>query len=559
MAEAASQALTTSNAAGGGGAGMAAQNPLNKYIGEQALRQLGLLLGLALAIAAGIGLFMWAQEPEYRPLFGQLEQSEAGTVMDALQAAGVSYKLDEASGMIMVPAGQVHATRLRLAGEGLPASGGLGFELLQQDQGFGTSQFIQNARFFRALETELARSVSQLQSVRSARVHLAVPEQSVFVRDRREPRASVVVDLHGGRSLTDGQVSSIVHLVASSVADMPRKNVTVVDQHGVLLTEEAQGLGAGSDKQLDYKEQLEQRYARRIVALLEPIVGAGRVRAQVNAQLDFSQRESTQELYDPENPVLRSEQVNEQRNREGEEGGVPGALANQPPQAGVLGADRQTTQAGQETSSSVSATRNFEISKTVRHVRESLGGVQRLSVAVLLDQPLVVNDEGEQVPEPFPQAQLEQFSTLVRDAVGFDEERGDRVSVIDAPFKEVVAEESAPLETPLLEQPWVWTLGKMLLAAVLGLVLILAVVRPLVYGLLGRDGKGRRVERQPATPTSDPGGVDTQALLKQERERLALEDQSKKQEHEDVIQAARDVVGQEPALAANVVKNWLSE
>ncbi len=537
---------------------------LTRMFNERTLRQFGLIIGLAAAIAAGIGLFVWAQEPLYRPLFSGLSDQDAGQVMSALQSAQVPHKLDPNTGAILVPADQVHQVRLQLAADGLPRSGGLGFEMLQQDQGFGTSQFMENARFQRALETELARSISSLRSVESARVHLAVPKRSVFVRDQSEPSASVLVNLFPGRSLNDGQVASIVHLVASSVPGLVEDKVTLVDQNGRLLTNRDGGALGGSTQQLEYRQNLESAYVRRIEALLTPMLGNGRVRAQVNAELDFSSLESTEEIYDPNGAVVRSEQTSEQRTQQALAAeGVPGALTNQPPQAGTLepgeGTESDTTHLN------VNSTRNYEIGRTVRHLREQPGQIERLSVAVLVDQKRVLDEEGNVTREPLSAEEIAQIEGLVREAIGVDAARGDSINVISAPFQ-LEEGEVEPAEVPLMEQPWVWQAGKLALAALVGIVLILAVIRPLMQGLLGaKPGKRESSEEEAGAPQLT--GTDAErpqlpgtAAGAQGAPQLAYAQAGGiPTSYEETLTAARSVVSQEPALAANLVKNWLTE
>lgn len=538
---------------------------LGRWIGERAFRQLALIAGLALAVAAGIWLFMWAREPVYRTLYSQLAEQDAAQVMDALQAAAIDYRIDPNTGAILVPAERVHDARLQLASQGLPQSGGVGFELLQQDQGFGTSQFMENARFHRALETELARSISSLQSVNSARVHLAIPKQSVFVREDTKPSASVVVKLFPGRSLTDGQVASIVHMVASSVPGLPDARVTVVDQGGQLLTNRDDGLLGASTQQLAYKQQIESGYVNDIETLLTPMLGAGRVRAQVNAKLDFAVQESTQEIYDPNGAVVRSEQTSEQRQGAGNLAqGVPGALTNQPPGAGsIAGETNASGEAPAAAGSDLnrSATRNYEIGRTVRHTRRPLGEITRLSVAVLVDQKTVRDSDGKPVQEPLSQAEIDQVTKLVREAVGFDEQRGDSISVISAAFQEQEAVPELP-EPSLLEQPWVRDSAKWLAAALVLLAILFIVVRPIIKALVA--GAPVRVQERPRPEPSEEealkqlSGPGANQMAAPGRER-ALPGSSNAPSYEESLASARSVVSQEPALAANVVKGWLAE
>lgn len=562
-------------AQGGAGGGSGASAFFDQYIGQRALRQIGLIAGLAAAIAAGIGLFMWANEPVYRQLYGDLSQKDASAVIEALQSAGIEYRLDQTTGAVMVPADAVHRARLQLAGDGLPSGGAVGFESLREEQGFGTSQFMETARFHRALETELARTIGTLDAVRAARVHLAIPRQSVFVRDRNEPRASVVLNLYNGRNLGDGQVAAIVNMVAGSVTELDPERVSVVDQSGRLLSANDDGeAGAleGDAKQLQFRRRIESDYARRIEALLAPIVGSDRVRAQVNADVDFSSAEATEEVYDPDGRVVVSEQTSAERRTASERAeGVPGALANQPPEAGQANVgnaapdaqqDEAAQQQNQPTDVSESATRNYEVSRTVRHIRNPMGDIQRLTVAVLLDAQRTTNADGEPVVEPLPQETIDQVRALVSDAVGLNEERGDSLNVVSTPFQE--AEELEPVETPIWEQPWVWEAGKLALASVLGLVLILAVVRPLVYGLLGRttvrreqnmNGRDGNAEAQAQLE----GGQGETPQLTGPQAQQARQQMPSAESYQDQVAAAREIAQQEPALAANVVKNWLND
>lgn len=563
--------------------------PLNRLVGERALRQIGLIVGLALAVAAGISLYMWAREPVMSPLYSQLNQDDATKVMEALKAANIKYRVDENTGLIMVPADKVHMARMQLAGQGLPRGTSEGLEMLDKDQGFGTSQFVEQARYQHALEIDLGRSIATLQSVDSARVHLAIPKQSVFLQDQSKPTASVVVSLFPGRTLSNGQVSAIAHLVASSVPNLSDENVTVVDQAGHLLTNDTTKGMALSNDQFSYQQQVEQAYANRIEALLTPIVGAGNVRAQVSAVMDFSSEESTAEIYDPKGQVLRSEQTSKQASNDSGAQGIPGALSNQPPGGGTAsvtgtgnagaagakatgpgananggvgnggpgtqGAGSSTNQAS-PTNVSTSSTKNYEISKTVRHITKPIGAVQRLSVAVLLDTKQVKGANGKLTNQPLSKAEIAQITTLVKNSIGFDSKRGDTVSVISEPFSPPVA--VPPIKTSLLEQPWVWQTGRLLLASVLGLILILSVIRPITQAII-RAGTTVPVsprETQGGTPQLADGTTGTPQLTGPNGAQQAAQ---LSQAREDRLQAAKGVVGQEPALAANVVKTWLSQ
>jgi len=299
------------------------------------LKPLLLLLGIAAAVAAGVGVVLWTKEPTYSLLYGNLGQQDAAEIVQALQTSGIPYKLD-GNGAITVPAEQVHDARLKLAGQGLPQADG-GFAVMSKDPGFGVSQFMEGARYQHALETELARTIANLQQVEAARVHLALPRQSAFVRDRRPPSASVLLQLKPGRRLAEEQTTAIVNLVASSIPELEASQVTVIDQQGRLLSSpELHDEFAARDKQLEIARDLEERYASRIEELLTPLVGAGRVRAQVVADVELSSTEEAREQYRPDSQIVRSEQTSEQTSRNGADSqGVPGALTNQPPTPGV--------------------------------------------------------------------------------------------------------------------------------------------------------------------------------------------------------------------------------
>lgn len=557
MAEAGQEvaaAATTTTTETGTAAANGLPEQFRQLLGEQPLRRIGLIAGLVAAVAVGIGLFVWAQEPNYRPLYTRLSQQDAAEVVEALKAGNIPYRLDANSGAILVPAAQVHEVRLGLAGQGLPRGEGVGYELLQRDQGFGTSQFMENARFNRALEAELARSISTLNGVESARVHLAIPKQSVFIRERSQPSASVLVNLRPGRGLGESQVAAIVHMVASSVPGLEHEQVTVVDQRGRLLTRKEDNLLDATAQQLDYKQQLEEAYVRRIEALLTPMLGPGGVRAQVDARLEFGVEESTQELFDPAGIAVRSEQLSEQQKEDRPVGGVPGALTNQPPQAGTLAPGEPLDDAESRlVESSRNETRNYEVSKTIRHSRRPLGVIQRLSVAVLVDEKDVVDEEGNLSRQPLSQEELDRISSLVQQAVGFDAERGDTISVISAAFHGRDDTE----RTPLLEQPWVWETGRLLLAALLGLALLLVVVRPLLRNLLGPK-QPEELEQDPELEQL-PGAEEPLQLPGPEGENSLLPGIPAPVSYEDALTAARQLVSQEPAVAANVVKDWLAE
>ncbi|MCG5514211.1 flagellar basal-body MS-ring/collar protein FliF [Ectothiorhodospira shaposhnikovii] len=527
--------------------------------------QVGLLVGVAAVVALVASLFLWVTRPSYAVLFPGLGERESAQVMEALGRQGINYRIDPMTGALTVPAGRVHEARLQMATEGLPRTGGFGFELMEQDQGIGTSRLVETARYHRALEGELARSVSTLASVETARVHLAMPRETVFVRDRTKPSASVLVNLHPGRTLTERQVAGIVHLVSSSIPDLEPERVTVVDQRGQLLTprDEDEGMNL-STRNLEFTRRMEESYVRRIMDIVSPIVGPDGVRAQVSADLDFSRIERTIENYDPELTALRSEQLAEEESR-GSLGmmGIPGALTNQPPAGGVLDAEGEGVlgpdAAAMPGSSSRRMTRNYEVDRTISHVREAPGTVRRLSVAVVLDFREQLNEDGEMVREPIPQEELQRIENLVREAVGFDARRGDSVNVMNAPFRAVA--EPDPFPAPVIwQEPWAQDLARMALVALVALLLILLVVRPMLKGLAAKGAPETEEEAEERKRLEGEGLGEDQLSLTHEGagEPQALPGK-KPASYEENLQRVRELIKEDPKLVAQVVKNWVAE
>jgi len=516
------------------------------------LRPLLMLVGVAAAVAAGVGVVLWSKEPTYSLLFGNLGQQDAVEISSALEASGVPYKIDPTSGAITVPADRVHDVRLQLAGQGLPEGDG-GFAVLSKDPGFGVSQFMEGARYQYALEGELARTIKNLQAVEGARVHLAMPRQSAFIRDRRPPSASVFLQLKPGRRLESGQVTAIGNLVASSIPELEATQVTIVDQQGRLLSApQGNDEFAARDKQLEIARNTEERFTQRIEQLLTPLIGPGRVRAQVVADVEMSSTEEAREQYRPESQVVRSEQSAEETSRNGSgPQGIPGALTNQPPTPGTAlppGASAAATPAAPAApatpgtappdNTSKQSTRNYEIDRTVAYTKLPAGRIKRLTVAVLVDNFRSTDEEGTVTETPVAAEQIENMTRLVKDAVGFDQARGDSVNVINASFKgEPAAEEVQPEVIPLWERPLVRDLAKLLAGLIALLALVFVVLRPLIRGLLAAPVLNYLPNSDqaalPATPAAVPLDYDAQ------------------------VQQARSLVAQDPRRVAQVVKTWV--
>ncbi|MDP1996713.1 MAG: flagellar basal-body MS-ring/collar protein FliF [Gallionella sp.] len=523
------------------------------------LQQLvGLLGGGAALFALIAGVWMWGQTPDYRVLYSNLSDRDGGAIIESLQQMNIPYKFAEGGGALLVASNQVHEARLKLASQGLPKGGNVGFELME-NQKFGITQFAEQVNYQRALEGELARSVQSIGAVAAARVHLAIPKPSVFVKEQQKPSASVVLSLQGGRMLDSAQVSAIVHLISSSVPELSAKNVTVVDQNGTLLSASHDGTnGDGLDaNQLKYVQQVEQSYISRIEALLMPLLGANNVRAQVTANIDFSRIEQTAEIYKPnQNPaesVIRSQQSSEAMSGSGmKTGGIPGALTNQPPVPAtapiVADAGTQTgaNAAGDANLSNLQkdSTVNYEVDRTIRHTVLPVGSIKRLSVAVVVNgNRKVIDAKGKSSDKPLSDTEKEQINNLVKDVMGFDQARGDSLNVQVAAFTEHKEEVVEAL--PLWKQPDMIELAKDLLkylviAAVVFFVTF-RVIKPAFHTLL--------------TPLSSTGGF----AATQEGEAIPEATYTPSApSYEQSLQTAKQIAQQEPKIVASVVKEWVN-
>lgn len=528
-------------------------------------RKLGLLGGLAASVALIVGLVLWSGAPDYKVLFSNLSERDGGAVVAALQQMNVPYKT-EAGGAILVPAEQIYDTRFKLASQGLPKGGAVGFELMDNAK-LGMTQFQEQLAFQRGLEGELARTIQSLAPVEAARVHLAIPKPSVFVREKQAPSASVMVNLYAGRSLDNAQVNAIVHMVASSVPGLNPSQVTVVDQGGNLLTARSndastQGLNAS---QLDYVRQVEGYYAERIESIVAPIVGKNNVRADVRADLDFSFSELTSESFKP-NPTpdaqaIRSQQTLEDVNQgAAQAAGVPGALTNQPPGPATApvtappganaGASTGAGQAAGGGSSRRESTTNFEVDKTIRHVKEPLGRIRRLSVAVVINHRQSAGEDGQVASRPLRPEELAQINALVKESMGYSQERGDTVNVVNAAFSET--KEELP-DLPLWKDPDNVAFAKELLKslAVFGLAfyLVFGVLRPLL----------RDLAKTPEAVT--PEGVSMGAGGAEGGEGGggggALPGGARHDQYDELLRTVREFAKQNPKLAADIIKEWL--
>ena len=568
----------TTNLSGGAPQPQPSNNLATGFAGLSIFRQVGILVGFAASIAIGLAVGLWSMEPDYRPILADVNNVNASQAVDLLQASQIPFKIDQNSGALMVAAADMHQARLKLAAAGIADQPNVGFELLDKDQGLGTSQFMENVSFRRGLEGELARTISSLHSVKAARVHLAMPRTSVFVRDQRKPSASVFVDLMPARGLNNEQVQAIINLVASSVPEMDPADVTIVDQRGRLMSEQHQDeASVMAAQQFDYTRKLEDKLTRRVQQILEPVIGPDKFKTQVSANVDFTAIEQTAESYNPDLPALRSEQtLDEQRAAGAGAGGVPGALSNQPPGAATApevadaaaGADGAPAAAG---NSRTQATRNYELDRTISYTKHQLGRVQRLSVAVVVDH-LPGAADGDTTGEPWTQEDLEQMTELVKGAIGYDAARGDTVTVINAPFATIEIEEIVPEETSIMDQPWFQQMSRMVGGGIILLVIIFAVLRPLMKSLANSGEREQQLVMAAAAAqaAAEAGTVDGAAgaaggsavmnpatgETRQAETPFMLPGPGAS--YDEQLAAVRTMVADDPARVAQVMKQWVN-
>lgn len=521
--------------------------------------------GIALLVVAAVAAMVMGRQPDYKVLFSNLSDKDGGAIVAQLSQMNVPYKHADGGGAILIPAERVHDVRLRLATQGLPRGSVTGFELMETNR-FGMTQFQERLNFQRGLEGELTRSIQALSSVQGARVHLALPNQNGFFREQQKPSASVLVSLHPGRILDRAQLAGIVHLVASSVPELAPSAVSVLDDTGKLLSQspDAAGEEGINAQQLLYVQQIEQQYARRIMEILEPVVGRNNVKAQVSAELDFSRTESTSEQFrpnqTPDSGAIRSQQVLESSGTANKTAtGVPGAVANQPPApsaAPVNGANPAPTAGGQqgaeESTSKRESTTNYEVDKTVKVTRGNNWAIKRLSAAVVVNYQALAEEKGGATPKPLTPEQIEQMTGLVRETIGFNKERGDSVNLMNTPF---LTSETPAAAVPLWKQPetielaktFAWPLGAVLFAA----LVLLGLVRPALKGTA-----------KPAEAVPVAGG-QLSALEADEPDRPALPAPSKKDEVVEVtpeqlrLEEARVLAKANPVAVANILKTWV--
>ena len=535
-----------------------------------------LMVAAAAAVAIVVAMVLWAKSPDYRTLYSNLSDQDGGAIVTQLTQMNIPYRFSENGGAIEVPADKVHELRLRLAQQGLPKGGAVGFELLDQEK-FGISQFSEQVNYQRALEGELARTIETLGPVKTARVHLAMPKPSLFVREQKSPSASITVNLAPGRAMDDGQITAIVHLVSSAVAGLPPGNVTVVDQSGRLLTQSNTAGRDLNDAQLKYAADVEGRVQRRIESILAPIVGNGNVHAQVTAQIDFANKEQTEEQYQPNGDasqaVLRSRQTNESEQIGGSyPGGVPGALSNQPAPANAAPIttppanqqngqqNGQQNQNGQQTASSATSnavprnttrneTANYEVDRTIRHTKMNVGDIERLSVAVVVNYRTLADGKTEALSAD----QLKQIEDLTREAMGYTEKRGDTLNVVNSPFN---ATDDVGGQLPFWQQQsfidQMLNAGRWLLVLIVAWLLWRKAVRPQLV---------RRQEEAKAVPEAQRARAEIEESVEvrlSKDEQLQQRRNNQRLSAEVMSQRIREMSDNDPRVVALVIRQWMS-
>jgi len=536
----------------------------------QGTRVFLLATSAAAVIAVMVGIWMWTSTPDYRVLFANYNDRDGGAIVAALQQMNIPYKLSDAGSAILVPESMVHDARLKLATQGLPKGGNVGFELME-NQKMGISQFLEQVNFQRALEGELARSIETISAVQSARVHLAIPKDTVFVRDQQKPTASVVLNLYSSRLLDQQQVSAIIHLVASSVPDLPAQNVTIVDQSGNLLSDTSKQMGPNqlNPTQLKYVNEMQQDIVKRIESIISPIVGANNVRAEVTADVDFTHVEQAAETYKPNQTPdaasIRSMQSSESGNKSGANAsGIPGSLSNQPPTNAtapiVAGAGANGANAANAplTPTSKESTINYEVDKTVKYTQLAMGGIKRLAVAVVVNFKSEKDKTGKQINRELNDAEKAQIISLAKEAMGYNQERGDSINMVNTQF---INTERESVDVPLWKQPETIEFVKNVLKYIAGFAVILylffSFLKPLITKILERSKKQPFRASQFEKEEEDEDDASVVNITPQEPAQEEFQFKNA-QAYEKDLEVARNLSKQDPKIVANVVKTWVN-
>lgn len=574
MSDAAASSDTSQRSDNAGSASTSLLDRLRQRLGNNGL--VVLLFAGAASLALVIALFMWASSPEYRVLYSNLSEADGGSIITELDSRGVPYRFSNNGQAILVPADQVHPLRLQLAEQGLPAGGSVGLELMDS-QAFGISQFAEQVNYQRGLEGELAQSVQSLGGVEEARVHLSLARPSVFIRDREPAKASVVLTMQPGRVLGDGQVSAVVHMVASSVPELAAGDVSVVNQDGQLLSADRGSSGDLDGSQLSYINEVERSYRQRIENILTPILGSNNVRAQVAAQIDFSRREETRERFAPnqgDNPAtVRSRQY--RRQMDGNDllaNGIPGALTNAPPGTAASpinapaededeDADQDNPADGEDPIALSTLDQNnvinYEVDRNIEHIQYRQGEIERLTAAVVINFREQLNEDGEPEPVALPDEQIAQIEGLVRQAMGFSAARGDEIEVVNTPFTRREQDTDTP---EWWQRPEVLELaasaGRYLMVLLAALLLYLLILRPLIKRYTQTSVPAQRpleagTDRQdePAEAESEAEDSDDTYQRPKRKRKTSL--------YENNLNDLREMAQEDPRMVAMIIRSWM--
>ena len=563
-------------------------NPLERLrdafnrLGAQ--QKIGFSVALAAIIAVFVGTILWSQQPDWKVLFSNLGEKDGGTIISLLEQQNIPHRMSD-NGSIMVPNTRVHEVRLKLASQGLPRGGMVGFELME-NQKFGVSQFAEQVNYQRGLEGELARTIMSIGAIQSARVHLAIPKPSVFVRDEQKPTASVLLNLYGGRTLDSAQIAGITHLVSASVPQLLSSNVTVIDQSGALLSQlKSKMTEAGLDQaQIKYVRDLEDSIGKRIEEILKPLLGNENYKVQAAADIDFSQSEQTAETYrpnnTPESSAVRSLQNNETASVNQTAGGVPGALTNQPPvpataplttpatgpgtpakpgkpgetqgKVAAAGIESPLNPLGSPISTTKNSTTNYEIDKTVRYTKQAMGSIRRLSAAVLVNHRKDVDKTGKQITKALPDTEMKQINELVREAMGFNKERGDSLSVANSPF---TASDKTDAGIPVWKDPetisYAKDIFKYLLIAAIVAFLYLKIIQPSLKTMFPPHPEGASLD-------TVEGVAGTVGHVRISGEEGDEGDDIVHIDHYAIkVQKVRDIAQADSKAVANIIRDWM--
>ncbi|REL28818.1 flagellar basal body M-ring protein FliF [Thalassotalea euphylliae] len=527
------------------------------------LRQLTLIMALAICLAIAVFVIMWANQPEYR-ILSKLPTQQLIETMDFLDANQVDYK--QANNTISVPADEYQDIKLLLARQGLTDEPSEGTDIIMKDMGFGVSQRLESERLKHSREKQLAYTIEQLQSIQRAKVLLAIPRENVFARKQKSPSATVVLTLARGRVLSEEEVDSVVDIIASAVQGMSPNRVTVTDQNGRLLNSGSQdSVSSRSRKEFEIEQKRETEYMEKIDSILIPVVGLGNYTAQVDVTMDFTNTEETSRRYNPDLPALRSEMQVEDTSIGGSLGGIPGALTNQPPLASDI-PENATGNGDQPVAPSrkhSESTKNYELDESISYVKQQTGVIRRISVSVALDYISSTNAEGETAQAPRSVSELANIRRLLQGSIGFDLQRGDTLEVVTLPFSRIDLGEEE--EVPIYEQPWFMQALKLVMGALVIIVLIVAVVRPMLKRLIypdqtpadyGDKSLDSHVDLGDETMDMLTSDFDAEAVGFAPDGSLQLPDLHR---DEDILKAVRALVANEPELSSQVVKSWLSE